>query len=457
MRKIRDPVSLVGVRAWCDAMEDGNPVYTDPEAAACSLHGGLVAPPAMLDSWAMPGNVPRPAGRGELGERLAKLDDEGFTSVVATESVHEYERYLRPGDDLSVEQQIVSLSDEKQTALGVGRFLTTSTEYRDASGASVGRMRFTILKFKPGTGRAAGGQTPEAAAQPPARRPRPGVIQETRFFWEGCRAGELRIQQCGSCGRLAHPPGVRCPACGSYELGYRVASGRGQLYSFVEVQHPRVPAFDYPLLVALVELKEGTRLLANLEGVEPDDVQVGMPLECFFREVEPGFSLPFFRPARPPRRERTLRYAEVEVGDALPLCPVPITATLIVAGAMASRDFQDVHHDRDAAIRRGTPDIFMNIMTTGGLVSRYVGDWAGPEARFERMALRLGVPNHPGDLMTLRGEVVAKERRAEEGCVALALRGHNRRGDHVTARVTLALPLQTEPTPLERHLGVGPS
>jgi len=433
-------------------MEDGNPVYTDPEAAACSLHGGLVAPPTMLDSWAMPGNVPRPKGAGGLHEVLSELDASGFTSVVATESVHEYERYLRPGDDLTTQQEIVYLSDEKQTALGVGRFLTTVTEYRDATGAPVGRMRFTILKFKPGTGRSAATGAEQATEQAPARRPRPGILQETRFFWEGCQVGELRIQQCRACARLAHPPVVRCPACGSYELGYRVASGRGQVYSFVEVHHPRVPAFDYPLLVALVELEEGTRLLANLEGVEADEVHVGMPLVCFFREVEPGFALPFFQPARPPRRETTLRFADVAVGDALPLCPVPITTRLVVAGAMASRDFQDVHHDRDAARRRGTPDIFMNIMTTGGLLGRYVSDWAGPESCFRKLALRLGVPNHPGDIMTFRGEVTAKAMRAGEGIVQLAIRGRNRRGDHVSGSVDLALPLQKEPTPLEAYL-----
>ena len=123
------------------------------------------------------------------------------------------------------------------------------------------------------------------------------------------------------------------------------------------------------------------------------------------------------------------------VGDTLPELTVPITTTLIVAGAIASRDYQDVHHDRDLAHERGSPDIFMNILTTNGLVGRFVTDWAGPDAFVRKVSIRLGVPNYPGDTMVLTGEVTELD-----GVTAtVAIRGANSRGDHVTGHVVVDL------------------
>jgi acyl dehydratase len=136
------------------------------------------------------------------------------------------------------------------------------------------------------------------------------------------------------------------------------------------------------------------------------------------------------------RRTTTRRLSQVAVGEALPPLEVPITATAIIAGALASRDYQDVHHDRDLAVARGAKDIFMNILTTNGYVGRYATDWAGPEARLRAVDIRLGVPNHPGDTMTLTGRVASKE----GGLVRLEIVGANRLGDHVTGTVTLTLP-----------------
>jgi hypothetical protein len=135
-------------------------------------------------------------------------------------------------------------------------------------------------------------------------------------------------------------------------------------------------------------------------------------------------------------RWRTRRLSEVSVGEALPPLAVPITATVIVAGAIASRDYQDVHHDRELAVARGSKDIFMNILTTNGWVGRYVTDWAGPEALLRKVDIRLGVPNYPGDTMTLTGRVAAKQ----DGTVTLEITGANQLGNHVTGSVTLALP-----------------
>ena len=133
----------------------------------------------------------------------------------------------------------------------------------------------------------------------------------------------------------------------------------------------------------------------------------------------------------------SLRYDDVTVGDQLPELDIPLTRTLIVSTAIASRDYQDVHHDKDAAIRRGTPDIFMNILTSSGLVARYVTDWAGPEALLTALRIRLGAPNYPGDTLVLEGRVA----KAESGRVELALRGANRLGDHVTGTAELRIPV----------------
>jgi uncharacterized OB-fold protein len=290
------------IRHWCDAIDDRNPVYTDPEFAARSVHGGLVAPPAMLQVWTMRGLRPparaqqRPDVQGQL---MRLLDAAGFTSVVATDCQQEYHRYLRPGDDVSVETTIESISPEKRTALGVGHFVTQRMRYRDQRGEEVATMLFRILKFKPGTGRTAAASPEAAVAEPPrsARRPRPAITRDNAFFWEGLAAGKLLIQRC-RCGRLRHPPGPACPHCHSLHWDTEVACGRGRVYSWVVAHHPAIPPFEYPNPIALVELEEGTRIVANLVGVAPDAIREGMPVVCEIAEVEPGFHVPSFRPAR---------------------------------------------------------------------------------------------------------------------------------------------------------------
>jgi uncharacterized OB-fold protein/acyl dehydratase len=291
------------IRHWAEAMGDTNPVYTDPEAAAASVHGGIVAPPSMLQAWIMRGLAPPPATGGDLqNELLRLLDSAGFSSVVATNSESEYLRYLRPGDNLTLTSVIDSISDEKKTGLGVGHFVTMRYEYTDQTGELVGTMRWSILKFRPAA-RAQAEPSP-AEAEPPAQvrppRPRPPVTRDTAFWFEGAKAGQLLIQRCASCGTLRHPPGPACPACLSYEWDTQVASGRGTVYSFVVNHYPKVPAFDYPLPVGLIELEEGVRVVADLTGVEPADVRVGMPVTVEFVAVDDELTLPMFRPAAVP-------------------------------------------------------------------------------------------------------------------------------------------------------------
>ncbi|AHE55086.1 MaoC/PaaZ C-terminal domain-containing protein [Sphingomonas sanxanigenens] len=124
---------------------------------------------------------------------------------------------------------------------------------------------------------------------------------------------------------------------------------------------------------------------------------------------------------------------DVTVGQALPELAVPITASAIVAGAIATNDFENVHHDKAAAQATGVPDIFMNILTTNGLVQRYVSDWCGTAARIAAVEIRLGAPNFVGDTMRLSGHVA----RVENGRIDVAVSGRNAIGEHVTATVTL--------------------
>lgn len=133
-----------------------------------------------------------------------------------------------------------------------------------------------------------------------------------------------------------------------------------------------------------------------------------------------------------------VRYDDVQVGDELPPLDVPLTRTLIVATAIASRDYQDVHHDPTLAVERGSPDIFMNILSTNGFVGRFITDWAGPDAVLKKVAIRLGAPNYPGDTMTLTGSVTSIDEAT--GRVEVALKGSNSLGDHVTGTVALELP-----------------
>ena len=132
-------------------------------------------------------------------------------------------------------------------------------------------------------------------------------------------------------------------------------------------------------------------------------------------------------------------FDQVSVGDKLPRLEIDITSSMIVSTAIASRDYQDVHHDKARAQELGSPDIFMNILTSNGLVGSYVTDWAGPEAILTSVKIRLGAPNYPGDKMVMSGEVIAKREEGGRNLVDLAVAGKNGIGVHVSGTVTIDL------------------
>ncbi|MHB8219204.1 MAG: bifunctional MaoC family dehydratase N-terminal/OB-fold nucleic acid binding domain-containing protein [Acidimicrobiales bacterium] len=319
-----DAVNAPMIRHWVEAMGDTDPVYVSAAAARSAGLDEVIAPPTMLQAWTMRGlrataelelarSGGTPAGDSAQDRLMALLDDEGMTSVVATDCEQTYARPLRIGDRLVASSVIESISGVKRTALGEGRFATTRTDIvavpDDSVGASpdagelfaagepVATMRFRILKFRPAppAGPAAGrGPQPDQAARP--KRPRPAITEDIAFWFEGARRHRLLIQRCAGCGELRHPPLPACASCRSFEWDTVEASGRGTVFSFVVVHYPQVPAFDYPLAIGLVELEEGTRLVADLVGLEPSEWRIGRPVEVEFVDHDDELTLPVFRP-----------------------------------------------------------------------------------------------------------------------------------------------------------------
>ncbi|MDF0530703.1 MaoC family dehydratase [Tsukamurella sp. 8F] len=143
---------------------------------------------------------------------------------------------------------------------------------------------------------------------------------------------------------------------------------------------------------------------------------------------------------RPLAQSKTLRVSEVPVGVELPSLTIEATPTFIVSSALATRDFQDVHHDRDSAQAGGSKDIFVNILTDSGLVQRYVTDWAGPDALVRAASIRLGVPCYAYDSLTFRGSVTEHREVDGEVRVVVSVVARDSIGDHITGAVTVVLP-----------------
>ena len=301
----RDRVSSAMIRHWCEVIGDANPAYR--EADGPSRTGPPIAPPAMLQVWTMPGFEPGRRSDALTEDLYARLDQLGYSAIVATDSEQDYLHPLRPGDSVAAVRTIVAISGEKNTKLGPGVFVTSMIEVTNGAGAIVGKQLHRVLKF----------------------RPQPA------------------------------PPAIR------------------------------------------TQLDPGTT---------PDP---------------PGRA-----PAGP---------EEASIGTTLAPIVLPITRRFIVAAAIVSRDFEDIHHDPDAARRRGAQDIFTNVITTNGLTGRLATDWAGPRATLRRIAIKLGGQNYPGDTLTLTGTVARRHRVGQGWHIGLDVIGYNERGIHVRGAVEVEL------------------
>lgn len=272
-RPARDPVNRAMVNNWVEALGDTNPLYVE----------GDLAPPAMVQVWTMNGLHGERAEDDPLGAAMSLLDDEGFTSVVATNSEQTYHRYLRIGEHVSASTRLEGVAGPKWTALGEGWFVTTRTTWFVGE-EPVAEMMFRVLKFRPPD------SVPGAVLQPV-------ISQDTEFFWAGLNTGELRIQRWGS--TLRHPPGPMPPDGDLAQVpDYVVATGRGRVYSYVVHHAPAVPGKVLPFVVALVELDEGVRMVGELLDVRPEDVHIGLPVEVVFSRIDDELTLPAWRVAR---------------------------------------------------------------------------------------------------------------------------------------------------------------
>ncbi|MET9662270.1 OB-fold domain-containing protein [Streptomyces sp. NPDC006510] len=294
----KDPVNEPMIRHWCEAMGDDNPAYWGPDA---------VAPPTMLQAWTM-GGLSGHTDRSEAYEELfGLLDGAGYTSVVATDCEQEYLRPLRPGDRITFDAVIESVSGRKTTKLGTGYFVTTRMDVR-ADGEPAGTHRLRILKYAPAAPKptapkpAAAERAAERSVRDGGRslRPRPVINRDNAGFWQGVAEHRLLIQRCVGCGTLRFPWLPGCNACGCQEWDTVEASGGGTVFSHVVMHHPSFPAFGAdgaggPYAVALIELAEGVRMIGNVVGVPYDKVRTGLPVRLEFLRTDPELELPVFR------------------------------------------------------------------------------------------------------------------------------------------------------------------
>jgi uncharacterized OB-fold protein len=292
----RDPVNQPMINNWVEALGDANPIYVDDEAARAAGHPGIVAPPAMAQVWTMPGlRGSRPAD-DPMNAVNDLLDAAGYTSVVATNCEQTYHRYLRPGERPVARTRLRELVGPKRTGLGEGWFATyLLTWYVDDE--PVTEMLFRMLKFAPGTAKSAATEPGEVSAEDLAKRVRPTVSKDTEFFWAGTELGELRIQQRPD-GSLQHPPVPALWKDHTEQSDYVVASGRGSVFSFVVHHAPKVPGRQVPYVVALVELEEGVRMLGELRGIDPAEVEVGLPVEVGFQQLDDDNTVPYWKAVR---------------------------------------------------------------------------------------------------------------------------------------------------------------
>jgi uncharacterized OB-fold protein len=294
-REGRDPVNQPTINNWLEAMGNDNPRFRAGEA-----------PPSMAQVWTMYGLGGKPPGDDPLHGMMRVLTDTGFTAVLGTNCEQSYDRYLRVGERVRVTTALESVVGPKQTGMGEGYFVTSRNtwyvDHPERGSERVASMLFRVLKFKPKPPSAV-----EEGALAPVSKPvetpteafvlRPMENRDTEFFWDGTAAGELRIQTCNACGALRFPPGPACSECGVLDRGHVVASGRGTVFSYVVHRHPPVPGRELPILIALVDLEEGVRMVGELVGTEPGDVEIGMPVTVDYRRVDDDLTLPIWRRA----------------------------------------------------------------------------------------------------------------------------------------------------------------
>jgi uncharacterized OB-fold protein/acyl dehydratase len=293
----RDRVNEAMIRHWCEAMGDACGAYTDAEAAAASVHGQIVAPPTMLQAWIL-GGVSMSRDESDPKDKQKELhrlfDAQGYTGVVATNTEQEYIRYLVPGDTVRAKTVIETISEQKATGLGIGYFINTRTTFSDQNDEPVGWMTFRVLKFEIADQPQTAAETETGAPAKPQRL-KPSLGHDNQWWWDCLEKGEFAIQKCSNCSVLRHPPRPMCGDCQSSDWEFIFSAGQGTIESYVVIHHPEVPGYTYPLVVAVVNLEEGTRFVGNLVDVAPDAVEIGQAVQATVELVDDEMKLPVFR------------------------------------------------------------------------------------------------------------------------------------------------------------------
>jgi uncharacterized OB-fold protein/acyl dehydratase len=276
----RDPVNQPLINNWVEAIGDRNPIYVDESAARAAGHPGVVAPPAMIQVWTMKGLGGVRADDDPLTRIIELFDGTGYIGVVATNCEQTYHRYLRPGEEVSVSAELTDVVGPKQTALGEGYFINQHIVWQ-VGDEDVAEMNWRIMKFKPREDQPVAVVPDDLDADAMMR---PAASRDTKFFWDGLNAHELRIQRKPD-GSLQHPPVPALWQDAKEDVApsdYLVASGKGTVFSFVVHHAPKVPGRTLPFVIALVELEEGVRMLGELRNVDPASVEIGMPVRAIY-------------------------------------------------------------------------------------------------------------------------------------------------------------------------------
>jgi uncharacterized OB-fold protein len=291
----KDKVNAAMIRQWAEVMGDTTGLYSDQSIAKASGKDGVISPPAMLQAWVMEGfpmaNNPVIDTQRELHQLF---DDYGFTGVLGTNSRQENFRDIKLGETVKENTVISSISAQKATARGIGYFIETTTSYDDEYDKPIGKQIFRVLKFIPNddndaTSSSNEDDSPKAATRIPSPRG-----PDNKWWWDAVDNGKVLIQRCKKCQTLRHPPRPMCGQCQSIEWDSIESSLEGEVYSFIEMHYPKFPGYPTPLLCAVIELSEGTRLVANIAGCNVDEVSIGMKVSGKVEQVDAATMLPQF-------------------------------------------------------------------------------------------------------------------------------------------------------------------
>ena len=292
-----NPVSRTQIWQWCSAMGDNNPLYLDDEYRNGTEFTAPTAPPTMMQMWSMRdvnGNDGPGSTEDNLFEILSALEECGYEGIMAVSYDQTFHRYLEEGDRAHHYSTIINISDLKSTGMGNGFFVTQLAEFMDQNDEKFAEAKITYFKYKIAK-KPAGAS--KASAPGKINRIHPVENHDHEHFWQGLRDGKLLIQKCDGCGTLRHPPQPMCEQCQSTEWSTIESQGKGTVYTFTVMHYPEIPPFDYPNAIVLVDLEEGVRIVSQLIGTKPDQIEIGMKVEMKLTEVQQDMTLPLFHAA----------------------------------------------------------------------------------------------------------------------------------------------------------------